>query len=375
MYHFRNTGAENVRVESRNQNSSLRRARRLHPGAYTPGSPGAARPAFTLVEMMVVIVIIAILAGLLLPAIQTARMRANEAKVTVEIKGLESAIAAFKAKYGVEPPSRFSLYLTQTGWSNDPVSTAIVRQIWPQFDFTMGDSTNSGASAGTAYPLFWWKTFGTTGLNMNSGECLLFFVGGVIPYQNDHDMSGNALAGARYSPTGFAKNPVYPFAPPSQSANREGPFFEFTDISRINDFPGDGTGNGINEWYDPLPYQPGKPPYLYFSSYDGSGYRIAELSDTAFTVFATGLHDVYRVSPQYVAPPTSPSSTASASQTLPAQKGQTFQIISPGYDGLIGFGGVYNAQLPNSGLTLDPVAKNYPDGDNITNFSGGRLKP
>ena len=90
------------------------------------------RAAFTLIEMMVVIVIIAILAGLILPAISAARTRANEARVVVEIKGLESAIAAFKAKYGTEPPSQFRLYLTQAGWNNDPASTAIVRQIWPQ---------------------------------------------------------------------------------------------------------------------------------------------------------------------------------------------------------------------------------------------------
>jgi general secretion pathway protein G len=336
------------------------------------------RRAFTLVEMMVVVVIIAVLAGLLLPALQSARVRANEARVVTEIKGLESAIAAFKAKYGVEPPSRFSLYLTQAGWQNDVVSTAIVRQIWPQFDFTMNDPNGTGASAGTAYPLFWWNTFGANGLNMNSGECLLFFLGGVIPFQNDFDTAGNALSGARYAPTGFAKNPVYPFAPPSQSPNREGPFFEFTDISRINDFPGNGTGNGINEWYDPLPPQAGKYPYLYFSSYDGSGYRISELSDVNYTTFIVGLHDFYRVSSIYVAPPTSPSASPSGSQTLPSQKPQTFQIISPGYDGLIGFGGVFNPNLQNSGLTKDTSAGAtvaYPDGDNITNFNGGRLKP
>ena len=33
----------------------------------------------------------------------------------------------------------------------------------------------------------------------------------------------------------------------------------------------------------------------------------------------------------------------SGSQLLPAQKPQTFQIISPGYDGDYGFGGIFNA--------------------------------
>jgi prepilin-type N-terminal cleavage/methylation domain-containing protein len=377
----------------RNPKSMMSRARRLHPGAYTPGSPRFSRSGFTLVEMMVVIVIIAILAGLLIPAIQSVKVKAIEGKVGVEIKGLESAIAAFKAKYGVEPPSRFTLYLTQTGWSNDSVNTAIIRQIWPQFDFTMNDPNSTGASAGTAYPLFWWSTLsnsGANGINMNSGECLLFFLGGVIPVQNNGSVS---VAG----PSGFSKNPVYPFSPPSASSNREGPFFEFTDLGRIRDID----GNGINEFYDPIPNQ--SKPYLYFSSYDGRGYNLLELPNngTKFTMAGfESLHDVYRVYggtlPLYpLKTPTSqvdPDPNNPVDTTLPTseavnhalnsspQKPQTFQIISPGYDGEYGSGGVYSTQLSNSGLVgwdangkaLNPDIRQF---DNITNFSGGRLKP
>ena len=305
------------------------------------------RSAFTLIEMMVVVVIIALLMALLLPALGRVRTSAKEAQVVVEIKQLESAIAAFKAKYGIEPPSRFSLYLTQTGWNSDPAMRGLVRRIWPQFDFTMGDPTNMGLGKGTAYPLFWWDPvkFPNSSLNMNAGECLLFFLGGVIPNP-----------GINQVPTGFAKNPQYPFAP--NIASREGPFFEFSDISRIKDID----GNGINEWYDSLPGQ--SKPYLYFSSYEGQGYRIAELSDVNYTSFVTGLHDVYRVSSAtpLVAAPATPSSTPTSTQTFPAQRPQTFQIISPGYDGDYGWGGVYNANLPNAGLVKLDTTKNPPPG-------------
>jgi general secretion pathway protein G len=347
-------------------------------------NPKSPRSGFTLVEMMVVVVIIAILAGLLLPAINAARIKAKEAAVVVEIKQLEAGIAAFKAKYGTEPPSRFSLYLTNGGWNSDPANTAIVRQIWPQFDFTMGDPVNLGTGgAGTAYPSFWTSAppngpnvNNANVINMNSGECLLFFLGGVIP-----------IAGAKQVPTGFAKNPAYPFSPATVSANREGPFFEFTDINRIKDID----GNGMNEWYDPLPDQ--SKPYLYFSSYDGRGYNLSELptnsSGTAFTINGNeSLHDIYRVSSSVVNPPKIPGSgnTSGTSAFLNstynsnAQKPQTFQIISPGYDGEYGSGGVFNTQLTNSGLVgydssgnlLNPDTRQY---DNLTNFAGGRLKP
>jgi len=333
------------------------------------------RAAFTLVEMMVVVVIIAILAGLLLPALRRVQITANEAKVITEIKGLESGVAAFKAKYGVEPPSKFILYLTQAGWNNDPTNMAIMRQIWPQFDFTMG------AGAGTTFPSYWntisVQVGGNPALPMNSGECLLFFLGGVIPVQGQNQL-----------PTGFAKNPAYPFSPPSANSNREGPFFEFTAIERVKDID----GNGINEWYDSLPNQ--LHPYLYFSSYEGRGYNLAELpTDSGATTFgiynSSGtlivncIHDIYRVSSSMVSPPKAPGSASTSGTSAAinlaynsnAQKPQSFQIISPGYDGEYGSGGVFNVNLPNSGLVDGNGNPDLNAYDNLTNFNGGRLKP
>ena len=241
----------------------------------------------------------------------------------------------------------------------------------------MNDPNATGASAGSAYPAFWWSTYGANGLNMNSGECLLFFLGGIVPMANQVPGQGST------GPTGFAKNPVYPFSPPSASSNREGPFFEFTDISRIKDFAVNGSGNGINEWYDPLPNQ--SSPYLYFSSYEGRGYNLAELpNDGHGNRSRDAVHSrlLSRFAQHCRTAPLSPtSSTVGTSAAIngatnsAAQRPQSFQIISPGYDTNFGFGGVFNTNLANSGLTAPDGSADIAAYDNLTNFNGGRLKP
>jgi prepilin-type N-terminal cleavage/methylation domain-containing protein len=313
---------------------------------------GQNRRAFTLVELMVVIVIIGILMAILLPVIGRIRVNVNEARVITEINGLSTGIATFKSKFGVEPPSRISIYLTQAGWTGDPASMATIRTIWPQFDFSMG------AGAGSAYPTYWSTIAVSNTINLNSGECLLFFLGGVMQ---------DGASGPNQVPTGFASNPRYPFAPTSVNANRIGPFFEFTAINRIRDID----NNGMNEYYDSLPGQTN--PYLYFSSYEGQGYRLAELPQSGGNYLF--LHDFYRVSPTVASPPATPPVSPTGSQTLPAQKPQSYQIISPGYDGDFGAGGVFNTNLPNSGLTDSNGNPDKAAFDNLTNINGSRLNP
>ena len=60
---------------------------------------------FTLVELLTVIAIMAILAGLLLPALGKAREKANVAKCVATIASLQTALAMYQVDYGVYPPS------------------------------------------------------------------------------------------------------------------------------------------------------------------------------------------------------------------------------------------------------------------------------
>lgn len=62
-----------------------------------------ARQSFTLIELLTVIAIIAILAGLLFPAIQSSLKKADIAQAKTDIKSVETAIRAYYTEYGKLP--------------------------------------------------------------------------------------------------------------------------------------------------------------------------------------------------------------------------------------------------------------------------------
>ena len=311
--------------------------------------PSKSKPqaGFTLLELLVVIVVISILMSLILPAISGVMRRARIAEVSAEFTQLDQALTTFKSKFGQHPPSSLTVPVAGSAWS--PADRAKVKGIWPQFNF----ATNGGMS-------------NTVAVHLNGAECLVFFLGGV-----------NTGSAATPNLQGFSKNPLSPW---TATGNPDGPFMEF-DSGRLVDVDGDG----VVEYLDALPGQ--TTPILYLSGAGSSMNKDNDAVADDFDVFTDApLSFSFHASKNMSFPYTKPGGT------VPYNK-DTFQLISPGDDGLYGPGGYFedgvdvgdldlngnstilNADADSDGVfeVTDFIEARRVEADNITNFNGGTL--
>lgn len=272
------------------------------------------RAAFTIIELMMVVMIIALLVALLLPAVNAVIVKAKDAQVVAEMKGLSNGADEFNTVYGTHPPSY--IVLSETGaWPQE--SRNVLQKIFGR-EFSFAPRELDGRPGRTAR------------IVLTGSECLVFFLGG-MPRRT----------GGQWVLHGFSPNKTDPFAVVPGARNRV-QFFKNFDVDRLDDDDGDG----FPDYHDILNAPGIGKPYLFLSTGANGVYNATR--DAA----GSGLRFAYN-------------------QGTPSTpwKPDGFQIISPGRDHVYGPGGRYT--LENGGAWL--VGPRDAERDNMTSFAGSRL--
>ena len=326
------------------------------------------RAGFTLLELLTVIVVIAILIGLLIPAVSGARTSARIAAVRTEMSGLDGALSAFHGKYRTMPPSFLDLRRNASGQFVNPATMSTLRGV---FGTQISEAAMVGSLNAMDFPgedVAGAGDYSKRGV-LRGAECLVLFLGG-LP-------ASGAASGGNMVPTkelsGWSKNPRDPFNATSRSAGtfvladparRQPPFFEF-DPDRLR---------YVNEVEDAGATPDASEPLLsYFTYVDSLDGQAAPL------IFATS--DGGRgYEPSHVIYNTGPFKNADGSASLSSGVYQTagggainprgYQLISPGNDTDYGAGGTYSK---DGGYVPAGGAGNDGGADNITNFASSTL--
>ena len=302
----------------------------MEPAMTTPHvTTRTKRNAFTLTELMIVIVIIGILVGISSPFIFAAMRTAKEFTITNEIVQLDAAVQRFETKHGFFPPAIGpGLEIDTTSSTGQADFLRYLNRIAP---------THAERGAGLAS---WWNQ---VGCKLEGDSSLVFWLSGLCT-SKQYPLSGNAAIANSSTPLApYNANNDFMDNPLNVTIDRD-VFFEFTS-GRLVDSPAGIAG--IKSYHQPE----GKGDSLAYRYRDSKSYTPSDP-----TVAALAYH------------------VEEADGTIVFFNPGTFQIICPGMDGQI------TRQTDQSMVVTDTVALSMPSAnadpeqdDNITNFANGRL--
>lgn len=186
---------------------------------------------FTLIEMLVVVVIIGILAGLVSVAAIRAQGAARIAEIRLEISTLEQGLEAFKSKYGDYPPD----------FTNEAAAKQFIARAWPRADAatlysSIPDKVKNPASA----LCFWLGGINGEGFNSNSRTPFVYnsgsMTGAFFDFKADRVLDANfgeaEVRAFYYPPNASADTQPYVYF----KAGSNG-YFKATDTPKFWDDP------------------------------------------------------------------------------------------------------------------------------------------
>jgi prepilin-type N-terminal cleavage/methylation domain-containing protein len=205
------------------------------------------RAGFTLVEMLVVVLIIALLAGLISAAAIRARNRGKVTAVAMEINQLSMALQQYKAQFGEYPPDFTGIDQVRLGSADLAAKQLVLTHISKAFPHLV--------LSGSTVELRW-RSLRTEIANHTNPRVDIFFVN-LNPSTALRFWLGG-MSDAQGRPIGFSKDPAHPFD--NTTPSRIGPFFEFDpDPLRLPSQPAAELGR-----YYPSGVVPGNgQPYVY----------------------------------------------------------------------------------------------------------------